>query len=396
MRKKYWRHIPCPTILMLLSSVGIATAQSYPEIVIPVSDAEARRVIEKTAANERKFERYRWLSKDRIRIVKINRAAMQLVDEPVLFTAFAEDGPIVVMSNGVEDHKWSASRIAGRFDSEAYGGMARVIADNPGVDPVLLEQALTGAVKNTNNVSLYVASVPQDPDTGDVLLRPEQAQEYAINPANGDLKRLEWIEGSTRNLAIREGFNLCEKDSSHTEGEVEWALAPDKNDQDTIVTPADGAALCEPMGDVFEFTKRLSAESRAMWPYDDYRRARPWPDNVVMTWQASGNISTDGMGRLSKVKPLNGHHYGVKTLPNSPGYTMIYELAQKWPATDMPIDTHLTPAELEAERNSPRMVAHRKTEAYRLEKERNDAYKAHMEAAEARIQARGNASAGDK
>ena len=62
MRKKYWRHIPCPTILILLSSVGIATAQTYPEIVIPVSDAEARRVIELDRGWEMRYEIASWQS----------------------------------------------------------------------------------------------------------------------------------------------------------------------------------------------------------------------------------------------------------------------------------------------------------------------------------------------
>ena len=83
MRKKYWRHIPCPTILILLSSVGIATAQSYPEIVIPVSDAEARRLIESDPGAELVYERFAWLSKGRIRVAKIDGDVLALVDQAV-------------------------------------------------------------------------------------------------------------------------------------------------------------------------------------------------------------------------------------------------------------------------------------------------------------------------
>lgn len=165
MRKKYWRHIPCATILILLSSVGIATAQTYPEIVIPVSDTEARRVIELDRGWEMRYEIASWQSKGRIRIAKINGETLALAGELVQFTPFDDADPIVVTSNGLEptEHAalfmWSASRITGRFDPEEHGGMARVIADNPGVDHLMLEEVMTDLVWNENNVSLKIYPV---------------------------------------------------------------------------------------------------------------------------------------------------------------------------------------------------------------------------------------------
>lgn len=301
MRKKYWRHIPCATILILLSSVGIATAQTYPEIVIPVSDTEARRVIELDRGWEMRYEIASWQSKGRIRIAKINGETLALAGELVQFTPFDDADPIVVTSNGLEptEHAalfmWSASRITGRFDPEEHGGMARVIADNPGFDHLMLEEVMTDLVWNENNVSLKI---------------------YPVYEASAD----------------------------------DWYLGGGEKPEEV--------------------------------------------DRVAKAYGAFGAISTAGMGRLSKAKPLNGHHYRIRRLQNNsaPEYVMIFEPVRQGPK--MMIDDMRSVAEREADYNSPKMVAHRKTEAYRLEKENRDSYKAHMEAAEARIQARGDALRG--
>jgi hypothetical protein len=261
MRKKYWRHIPCPTILILLSSVGIAAAQSYPEIVIPISDAEARRVIELDRGWEMRYEIASWQSKGRIRIAKINGETLALAGELVQFTPFDDADPIVVMSDGLEPTEHAALFIW-----------------------------------NENNISLKV---------------------YPVYEASAD----------------------------------GWHLGGGEKPEEV--------------------------------------------DRVAKAYGAFGTISTDGMGRLSKTKPPNGHHYRIRRLQNNsaPEYVMIFEPVRQEP---MMIDDMRSVDQREADYNSPRMVAHRKTEAYRLQKANDVSYRDHMLAWETRYQARVKASVGDQ
>jgi hypothetical protein len=262
MRKKYWRHIPCPTILILLSSVGIATAQSYPEIVIPVSDAEARRAIELDRGWEMRYEIASWQSKGRIRIAKINGETLALAGELVQFTPFEDVDPIVVMSDGLEPTEHAALFIW-----------------------------------NKNNVRLKV---------------------YPVFEASADGRH----------------------------------LGGDEKPEEV--------------------------------------------DRAAKTYGVFGNISTDGTGRLSMAKPLNGHLYAIRRLQNSsaPEYVMIFEPVRQGPK--IMIDDMRSVDQREADYNSPRMVAHRKTEEYRRQKENDDSYRDHLLAWEARYQARVKTSADDK
>ena len=56
-------------------------------------------------------------------------------------------------------------------------------------------------------------------------------------------------------------------------------------------------------------------------------------DRVAKAYGAFGAISTDDMGRLSKAKPLNGHHYRVRRLQNysAPEYGLIFEPVRHGP-----------------------------------------------------------------
>lgn len=261
-----------PTILILPSTVGVATAQTYPEIVIPVADAEARRVIELDRDWERRYEILSWQSKGRIRIAKINGETLALAGEPVQFTPFDDADPIVVMSNGLEPTEyaalfmWNASRITGSFDK-------------------------------TDDISLKIYPVFEDSADG-------------------------------------------------------WHLGGGEKPEDV--------------------------------------------DRVAKAYGAFGTISTAGMRRQSKAKPLDGHHYRIRRLQNNsaPEYVMIFEPVRQGPK--MMIDDMRSVAQREADYNSPRMVAHRKTEAYRLQKANDDAYRDHLLAWEKRYQARVEASAGDE
>jgi len=262
MRKKYWRHIPCPTILILLSSIGIATAQSYPEIVIPVSDAEARQAIEFDRGWEMRYEIASWQSNGRIRIAKINGETLALAGELVQFTPFDDADPIVVMSDGLEPTEHSALLIW-----------------------------------NKNNVSLKV---------------------YPVFEASPDV----------------------------------WYLGGDEKPEEV--------------------------------------------DRAAKAYGVFGAISTDGTRRMSEGKPLNGHHYAIRRLQNNsaPEYVMIFEPVRKLPKTM--IDDMRSVEQREVDYDSPRMVAHRKTEEYRRQQENDDSYRDHLLAWEARYQARVKASASDK
>ena len=119
-------------------------------------------------------------------------------------------------------------------------------------------------------------------------------------------------------------------------------------------------------------------------------------DLAAKAYGVFGNISTDATGRLSMAKPLNGHLYAIRRLQNNsaPEYVMIFEPVRQAPK--IMIDDMRSVDQREADYNSPRMVAHRKTEEYRRQKENDDSYRDHLLAWEARYKARVKASGGDK
>ena len=413
MRKKYWRHIPCPTILILLSSVGIATAQSYPEIVIPVSDAEARRLIESDPGAELVYERFAWLSKGRIRVAKIDGDVLALVDQAVQFTAFDGAEPIIVMSHGIDGHKWRASRIKGRFDPDAHGGIEAAVLENPEADPVVVKQLLEQLLTEQNEVTWRVGTALQDPISGEYLLRNEDLDKFVINPRTGEYRTIDSPERSARWLAEKDGlispFPAEVKAAQYRrEAAVRSGLPkpmPPPLPSGAVPSAKGGApasasfstvepAGCEDLGDLSELVAALSPERAAQWRHGEFKRGKPVPPNAVTSYSAGGSIATDGTGPFNKAAPTNAHQYVIKMLADNPAYVVIYEPLRRWPS--IPIDDLRSQAERDAWERSPERVAYRKTEEYRRQKENDDSYRDHLLAWEARYQARVKASAGDK
>lgn len=413
MRKKYWRHIPCPTILILLSSVGIATAQSYPEIVIPVSDAEARRLIESDPGAELVYERFAWLSKGRIRVAKIDGDVLALVDQAVQFTAFDGAEPIIVMSHGIDGHKWRASRIKGRFDPDAHGGIEAAVLENPEADPVVVKQLLEQLLTEQNEVTWRVGTALQDPISGEYLLRNEDLDKFVINPRTGEYRNIDSPERSARWLAEKDGLIApCPAEVKAAQYRREAAVRsglpkpmPPPLPSGAVPSAKGGApasasfstvepAGCEDLGDLSELVAALSPERAAQWRHGEFKRGKPVPPNAVTSYSAGGSIATDGTGPFNKAAPTNAHQYVIKMLADNPAYVVIYEPLRRWPS--IPIDDLRSQAERDAWERSPERVAYRKTEDYRRQKENDDSYRDHLLAWEVRYRARVKASAGDK
>ena len=413
MRKKYWRHIPCPTILILLSSVGIATAQSYPEIVIPVSDAEARLLIESDPGTELVYERFAWLSKGRIRVAKIDGDVLALVDQAVQFTAFDGAEPIIVMSHGIDGHKWRASRIKGRFDPDAHGGIEAAVLENPEADPVVVKQLLEQLLTEQNEVTWRVGTALQDPISGEYLLRNEDLDKFVINPRTGEYRNIDSPERSARWLAEKDGLIApCPAEVKAAQYRREAAVRsglpkpmPPPLPSGAVPSAKGGApasaffstvepAGCEDLGDLSELVAALSPERTAQWRHGEFKRGKPVPPNAVTSYSAGGSIATDGTGPFNKAAPTNAHQYVIKMLADNPAYVVIYEPSRRWPS--IPIDDLRSQAERDAWERSPERVAYRKTEDYRRQKENDDSYRDHLLAWEVRYRARVKASAGDK
>ena len=402
--------------LLLIAGPGGVVAQDrsagalLPELVVPVDPTEARQVIESDPAAELRFEELSWLSNGRIRVAKIDGDVLALVGERVQFTAFDDAEPIIVISQGVDGHEWRASRINGRVEPDAYGGLEAAAQANPEVNPSMIEQALGELHTRQNEVSWRVGTSLQDPISGDYLLRAEDLDTFVINPRTGEYQTIKDLESSTRGLAEKDGIVApCAPEVKAMQQRREQAArsglpaptppplpgaVPGSVPSATKAGRApDGAVFsraeppgCADLGDAFEVAKNLSAESSRQWPYHEFQRGKPVPANAVTNYSVSGSISSDGAGPLTKQKAPNARHYSIRSMPNNPAYVVIFEASRRWPAVI--VDDNRSQAEIDAWQSSPEMVAYRKTEDYRASKENADSLAAHMAAARARIAAR--------
>ena len=398
-------------ILLTLLAATSVTAQHrsagalWPELVIPVDQAEARRLIESDPGTELVYERFAWLSKGRIRVAKIDGDVLALVDQAVQFTAFNGAEPIIVMSHGIDGHKWRASRIKGRFDPDAHGGVEGAILENPEADPAMVKQAVEQLVAEHNEVTWRVGTALQDAVSGEYLLRNEDLDKFVINPRTGEYQNIYSAERSARWLAEQDGLiTPCPADVKAAQYRREAAVRsglpkpmPPPLPSGAVPSAKGGApasasfstvesAGCEDLGDLSVLVAALSPERAAQWHHGEFKQGKPVPPDAVTSYLANGSISTHGIGPLSQKQATNGHIYTIQGMPNNPAYVIIYEASRRWPA--VMTDDYRTPAEIDDWKKSPEMVAYRKTDAYRLKKENSDSFAAHMGKAQARIDAR--------
>lgn len=398
-------------ILLTLLAATSVTAQHrsagalWPELVIPVDQAEARRLIESDPGAELVYERFAWLSKGRIRVAKIDGDVLALVDQAVQFTAFDGAEPIIVMSHGIDGHKWRASRIKGRFDPDAHGGIEAAVLENPEADPVVVKQLLEQLLTEQNEVTWRVGTALQDPISGEYLLRNEDLDKFVINPRTGEYRTIDSPERSARWLAEKDGLIApCPAEVKAAQYRREAAVRsglpkpmPPPLPSGAVPSAKVGAAAsasfstvepagCEDLGDLSELVAALSPERAAQWRHGEFKRGKPVPPNAVTSYSAGGSIATDGTGPFNKAAPTNAHQYVIKMLADNPAYVVIYEPSRRWPS--IPIDDLRSQAERDAWERSPERVAYRKTEDYRLKKENSDSLTAHMAKAQARISAR--------
>jgi hypothetical protein len=401
-------------ILLSLLAATSVTAQHrsagalWPELVIPVDQAEARRLIESNPAAELVYEKFVWLSKGRIRVAKIDGDVLALVDQAVQFTAFDGAEPIIVMSHGIDGHKWRASRIKGRFDPDAHGGIEAAVLENPEADPVVVKQLLEQLLTEQNEVTWRVGTALQDPISGEYLLRNEDLDKFVINPRTGEYRNIDSPERSARWLAEKDGLIApCPAEVKAAQYRREAAVRsglpkpmPPPLPSGAVPSAKVGAAAsasfstvepagCEDLGDLSELVAALSPERAAQWRHGrhgEFKRGKPVPPNAVTSASAGGSIATDGTGPFNKAAPTNAHQYVIMMLANNPAYVVIYEPSRRWPP--IPIDDLRSQAERDAWERSPEMVAYRKTEDYRLKKENKESLAAHMAKAQARISAR--------
>jgi hypothetical protein len=369
--------------LIIILTAGVAAAQPYPEIVIPVSEAEARRVLEQDPVYEERLEGYVWASNGRFRIAKIDGDVLSLTDQLVQFSAFPGAEPIVLYSHGIDDqprpNEWHASRIKGHIDQDILGPALR---DNPHVDAAVIEQKVVEILSQRNQATLKVGSWLQDPDTGEYLLKPSEAEVYAINPSNGDYQTIESLERVVRQMAEKDG--LIEPCTAETRRiRASWEKAAEEGKLPSVAPlPADAffrtdpefplptePPACAPLGDVFEMAAALSPATTEYWHYKKYRRGRPLPANAVTAYAVVGSniITTDRIGPTTRSRLPGDHAYHIERVTNNPAYVFIFEWApgRRWPS-----GTEKT--------------------------ENADTYNAHMEAVKARIEARNEASRGDQ
>lgn len=365
-------------LVLLISPALLVHAQSLPELVIPVDPAEQRRLIESDPGAEIRYEELNWLSKGRIRVARIDGDVLALVDQPVQFTAFSDAEPIVVLSHGIDGYEWRASRINGRFDIEAHGGLEAALQQNPNADPAAIEYALGELIEQQNELSWRLVATLQDAVTGEYLLPEKDLEKFVINPRTGEYKTIKGLEQSARWLAEKDGLvATCAPEVRGAEQRREIAASSNvpKPPPPPLPTPPPGSARaapagvpqvssfstieppgCEDLGDVFELASRFSPESAEQWPYREFRPARPVPTNAVTGYSATGSIATDGNGPFNREKPANAHRYSVQRVTNHPAYVMIYEAQRRWPS--IPIDDYRSQAEIDAWEQSLEVIAY--------------------------------------
>ena len=120
------------SVLLLLFLAGTQAAMAQAEIVIDVPDSEAQTILQSYAADELAYAETSWTSNGRIRLAKIDNAALGQSGVEVQFTPFADVAPIVMMSHGIDDHTWTGERVYNRVDGfDEHGQMADAIKNHP-------------------------------------------------------------------------------------------------------------------------------------------------------------------------------------------------------------------------------------------------------------------------
>lgn len=154
-------------ISLVLSSLQPVLADSYPELVIDIPEAEANRLVEKDPVYGLIYARYSWLAQGRIRIAKLDSNVLALVGQLVQFTPFPDAEPIILLSHGIQDTTWRASRLEEQLESADAQDIAIFAQDAPDLDIAEAGRLLDEYVAMHNEVTLKILAIDQDPNTGD-------------------------------------------------------------------------------------------------------------------------------------------------------------------------------------------------------------------------------------
>ena len=367
------------SVLLLFFIAGTQAAMAQAELVIPVTDAEAQQVLQFDEADELSHADLSWKSSGRIRVAKINLAALRLNGEYVQFTPFPDVEPIVMISHGIGGEygrTWTGERYTGRIEgiptaAEIEQEFARGItpmATHLGTDQSIevsdgmlasIKQTLNEEFGRVNKVTLSVGNILMDARTREFLLDPDlqENESFLINPKTGNKKYIKGLEASYKWLVEKAGDEYpCEKRNTRT---LEIALEergnmggfggaagsnqadpktgrPEFVDDKTghvtnslkgyVVESSHGATValpCKPEGDVIDrmiaFREAHGEES----DFKDYERVKELPPSADYFESVGGMIADKGSHPFQASDPAQAeknlkHNQSVRNYRISP------------------------------------------------------------------------------
>ena len=340
------------SVLLLLFLAGTQAAMAQVEIVIYVPDGEAQTILQSYAADELAYAETSWNSSGRIRLARINSAALKQAGVEVQFTPFADVDPIVMVSHGIEDGTWTGERVYNRIDGfDEHGLIEREIRNHPQMKGVADDIMKRFAEMNIAKLGVHQRSM--DPDSREYLLDPNSryGRGHVINAQTNELKRIEDFERAYRRLQKASGIaEQCEQQSHKqpmlppAQGEViegEQPAAEDlagfgTPDNWTAVDPGNGEpsftapprAPCKPSGHVLDRVAALPESTQkdpGLKDAHQYRRAKPLPINVLSDDFVSGSITDKSIQPFTDSGNPETHTYGITSLMRHPEYVLINE-----------------------------------------------------------------------
>jgi len=300
------------TALLLIAS-GLLQAAPTTEIVIAVSDAEARTVLEKSPLDWRRYEEYSWHSNGRIRIVRIDSDALHEATGKITFTPFAGVPPIQINAGKIDTSEtiWSGSRVNSLM-SQAL--VDEQLATSAQLTDYHIRDRMRSAVRAKTHVELKLYRFYVDPGTGDFLLHPGNTHFFTINPKTG-----ETFHKSAPDDCVRQEVPLEKPAFSGDAGAVFGASGTDSGTHPRFSADATNTDIVNWMH--CNATAETGDPLAGVITYMGFPAVPPLPDNVQRIYGVNGSISDDNSGRLGS----GGRTYTIKRLMHSPGYVMIYE-----------------------------------------------------------------------
>jgi hypothetical protein len=329
--RMYWAIVP----IFLL---GTQAAMAQVEIVIDVPDGEAQTILQSYAADELAYAETSWDSSGRIRLARINSAALKQAGVEVQFTPFADVDPIVMVSQGIDGHAWTGERVFNRIDGfDEHGQMADAIKNHPEIKKMgtTVTDDILRRITDVNTVKLGIKQYLKDPNTGDFLLDPNSpdADKYVIDPKTNQRVSISGLEAGYNWLLKKADIaDPCKQQRSKapqlsTEQEARISQQIEDGAVGGFAPDAAPHASCKPSGHVLDRIAALpeSAKAKENTRAHNYRRAKPLPDGVRYIETVHGGIVDKSIEPFSEAPAPETHIYRIAPLLRHPEYVMIYE-----------------------------------------------------------------------